>query len=195
MCYQPMRIKSRSDYAPKFQFVPCGHCDECRRMNKSGWSFRLGIELQTKLDLGWKIGFITLTYDEDHIPTIPFECFLDGKQYRRIYCFDKNKVRKFVRNLRTKLFDDYHITGVVYMIGSEYGKKKTCRSHHHMLICYPPKIKSKQMHGLIKSLWSENGFAHDLSSIFCLRSDKKPSESKREICWYLFKTKDITATS
>ena len=158
MCLQPMKIKSLSPFAPKFQFIPCGKCDECRRTLKNSWSFRLGLEIQEAVKHGWKVGFITLTYKEAMIPVIPFECFLDGKQYEQVYCFDKNRVRKFIRNLRSRLHDDYGITGLIYMVGSEYGKRGTKRSHHHMLVCFPPKISPKDMHGLIKELWKDNGY-------------------------------------
>lgn len=158
MCLTPMKIKSISPYAPKFQFIPCGHCDECRRTLKNSWSFRLGLEIQEAVKHGWKVGFVTLTYNEASIPVIPFECFLDGNQYEKVYCFDKNRVRKFIRNLRSRLNDDYGITGLIYMVGSEYGTKGTQRSHHHMLVCFPPKISAKDMHGLIKELWQDYGF-------------------------------------
>ena len=158
MCYLPMKIKAIHGAAPTFQFVPCGVCDECRRREKSSWSFRLGLELQKMIDLGHEIGFCTLTYNEDNVPTIPEICFKDPvHDFERVRCFDKNQMRKFIRNLRTKLFDMYGVTGLVYFLGSEFGGKRTCRPHYHLLVCYPPKkVNYRQMHGLIKSLWVEN---------------------------------------
>ena len=80
MCLTPIKVKSVHYGEKVSQYIPCGHCDECRRREKSGWSFRLALELQKKLDLGWEIGFCTLTYNDEHLPHIPFECFADGNQ-------------------------------------------------------------------------------------------------------------------
>ena len=154
-----MKIKGVRAASPTLQFVPCGHCDECRRAEKSGWSFRLGLELQKCIDSGWELGFCTLTYNDEHVPHIPFECFKYGYEYTDLMCFDKNQMRKFVRNLRTRLFDDYNVTGVVYFLGSEFGENRTKRPHYHFLIAYPPKkINYKQMHALIVDLWHDNGY-------------------------------------
>lgn len=154
-----MKIKAVRAASPTVQFVPCGKCDACRRAEKTGWSFRLGLELQKCIDNGWEIGFCTLTYNDEHVPKIPFECFKYGYEYTDMMCFDKNQMRKFIRNLRTKLFDLYRVVGCVYFLGSEFGGRGTKRPHYHFLISYPPKkINYRQMHGLIKSLWVENGF-------------------------------------
>lgn len=159
MCLYPMKIKAVRAASPSIQFVPCGKCDSCRRAEKTGWSFRLGLELQKCIDNGWELGFCTLTYNKEHVPKIPFECFRYGYEFTDMMCFDKNQMRKFIRNLRTKLFDLYHVVGCVYFLGSEFGGRGTKRPHYHFLISYPPKkINYRQMHGLIKSLWVENGF-------------------------------------
>lgn len=158
MCLFPVKIRGVHLGSPARLFVPCGHCDQCRRVEKSGWSFRLGLELEKKLEQGFEIGFCTLTYNNEHIPKIPFECFRYGYEYEEIPCFDKNQCRKFIRNLRTKLFDLYRVTGLIYFLGSEFGERRG-RPHYHFLVCYNPKqINYRQMHGLIKELWKENGY-------------------------------------
>lgn len=158
MCMTPMKIKGVRQGSPSMLFVPCGHCDQCRRIEKSGWSFRLGLELQKKIDEGFDIGFCTLTYNDEHLPHIPFECFRYGYEYKPLPCFDKNQMRKFIRNLRTRLFDDFGVTGLVYFLGSEFGERRG-RPHYHLLVCYPPKkINYRQMHALIVDLWHENGY-------------------------------------
>lgn len=155
----PVKIKAVRYASPSMQFVPCGHCDQCRRIEKSGWSFRLGLELEKKLEQGYEIGFCTLTYNNEHVPKIPFECFRYGYEYEEMMCFDKNQMRKFVRNLRTRLFDNYGVTGLIYFLGSEFGERGTKRPHYHFLVCYPPKkINYIQMHALIVELWHSNGY-------------------------------------
>ena len=44
--------------------VPCGRCEACRRNKAQEWSIRLLHELKY-FD---KASFITLTYDDDHLP-------------------------------------------------------------------------------------------------------------------------------
>lgn len=162
-----MKIKASSACAPTFAFIPCGKCDQCRRMLKSGWSFRLGLELQQKLNDGWEIGFCTLTYSPERLPTIPKMCFKRESDYKEIACFDKHELQKFIRQLRSRMANKYNITGLIYFVGSEYGKKNTKRSHYHMLVCYPKKryiegkkqgISAKEMHGEIVDLWQSKGF-------------------------------------
>lgn len=158
MCLTPIKVKSVHYGEKVLQYIPCGTCDECRRREKSGWSFRLALELQKKLDEGWEIGFCTLTYNDEHLPHIPFECFADGNQYCEIPCFDKNQMRRFIRNLRSRLDWDYDVQGCVYFLGSEFGERRG-RPHYHLLVCYPKdKIDYKQMHALIVDLWHENGY-------------------------------------
>lgn len=159
MCLRPMKIKAVRSASPVVQFVPCGECDRCRRIQKSSWSFRLGLELQKCIDKGWEIGFCTLTYNPQRVPYIPFECFKYGNEYEKMMCFDQHQMRKFIRNLRTRLFDVFCVTGLVYFLGCEFGGHGTKRPHYHLLVCYPPKkINYKQMHSLIVDLWRENGF-------------------------------------
>lgn len=76
MCLRYMKIKSVNYTGAKAQFVPCGKCAECRDMLRSGWSFRLRAELQQKcLNENWHAGFITLTYNDEHLPHFPASCF------------------------------------------------------------------------------------------------------------------------
>lgn len=47
-------------------YVPCGRCAWCRRRKQDDWFFRLSFEARL-----WPfISFVTLTYDDDHIPTM-----------------------------------------------------------------------------------------------------------------------------
>lgn len=57
-CYQPIYLKSERI------FVPCGHCLACRLAKSAEWSARLQLEAPY-----WKkVGFLTLTYDDEHLP-------------------------------------------------------------------------------------------------------------------------------
>lgn len=168
MCLNPIKVKSVNPQSPELYFVPCGVCEECRRNIKSGWSFRLGMELQKCLDDGWKIAFCTLTYNEEHLPHIPEICFRNPADYTPIACFNAHQVRRFIRNLRSRLEKYYGVTGCKYLLSSEFGEKKG-RPHYHFLIAFPYMVPNKDgsvtigvspedMHKEITELWTENGF-------------------------------------
>nr|CAI9750904.1 replication initiation protein [Microvirus sp.]CAI9752388.1 replication initiation protein [Microvirus sp.] len=61
MCMIGMKIKPSSSRAPSKVFVPCGHCAECRKAAQSQWCFRLKAEFLKLQELGWNLGFLTLT--------------------------------------------------------------------------------------------------------------------------------------
>lgn len=46
------------------QILPCGHCAGCKMQNASSWANRMEMELPYH-DNAW---FLTLTYDNEHVP-------------------------------------------------------------------------------------------------------------------------------
>ena len=60
-CNKPVRIYNT---VPEGIEVPCGKCIACRIKKKSEWALRMLHEL----DSHQASQFITLTYDEDHVP-------------------------------------------------------------------------------------------------------------------------------
>ena len=71
MCSHLMKIKSVRSNAPKYAYVPCGKCEECRRSQKSQWAFRLRCELDALWRKRWHIGFFTLTYSDECLQNCP----------------------------------------------------------------------------------------------------------------------------
>ena len=48
------------------QIIPCGHCIACRINKSSEWATRMMMEVKTQPENScW---FVTLTYDDDHLP-------------------------------------------------------------------------------------------------------------------------------
>lgn len=135
MCYHPLRVKTVAPTGSRFQYVPCGHCEECRNVQRFGWSFRLSAELQHRAASGWQAGFITLTYAPEYLPTLDPELF-DEDNPPTVSCFDRQQVRDYIASIRKYLHRHYRVTELVYMICSEYGKRG--RPHYHMVICWPP---------------------------------------------------------
>lgn len=91
--------------------VPCGKCVSCMATRSAQWSVRAYHESQ----LRDKNCFITLTYDDDHIPQ-------DGKLRR-------SDLQDFWRELRRKLPP----RSLRYLACGEYGEK-THRPHYHALL-------------------------------------------------------------
>lgn len=166
MCVQMMKIKSKSDFAQKFAFVPCGYCEECRDSVRSQWFFRLRAELDWCHKHKFHIGFFTLTYSDSSIPRVP-EHLIRNKQLLSEkgapFCFSRSDVRTFIDNIRKRVFEIVGKTKedkrIRYMICSEFGsdERYTQRSHYHGLICFPPEVKPDVMFSLIKSNWTDKG--------------------------------------
>lgn len=93
--------------------VPCGQCIGCRIDRASAWTTRILHEAQITEERGRGSAFITLTYDDAHLPTD------HGLQI--------NDWQKFAKRLRNNLgpFRFYHC--------GEYGGE-TRRPHYHAII-------------------------------------------------------------
>lgn len=89
--------------------VPCGRCISCIESKRAGWSFRLNQELKDSITST----FLTLTYDENHLPK---SGKLDKRDLQRYF----KRVRKTTRKLR------------YYAVG-EYGDENH-RPHYHAIV-------------------------------------------------------------
>jgi len=91
--------------------VPCGHCVSCKIAHAREWAVRLVHEM------GYHENscFITLTYDDDHLPA-------DGS-------ISKDELQRFFKRLRKNL-DGKKIK---YYASGEYGEKNG-RPHYHAIV-------------------------------------------------------------
>ena len=157
MCTHYVKIKNSSPSGVRYAYVPCGKCADCRRKAQEAWKFRLYSEFLTLKSKGWRIGFITLTYAEDSLPTIPEECFKDPSQYRVIPCFDRQTVRDWINNIRYYCKYHYRFTNgnnLRYFVVSEYGST-TSRPHYHAVLAWPPICSYEEMYALCKYYWTK----------------------------------------
>lgn len=94
--------------------IPCGKCQECLKSNARAWAFRILKEAE-RFDSNW---FITLTYDDDHIP--------------HDHMLEKDAISKFNKKLKVYLSRlGLDSTFRFYGVG-EYGGQ-TARPHYHVI--------------------------------------------------------------
>lgn len=115
--------------------VPCGQCLACRISYAEHWAARC----ETETHYHEQNVFITLTYDDDHVPVIDYETgeiykglkkpleYFQGQTRERLTVF-KPDLQKFWKRLRKA-------TGakLMYYASGEYGDK-TGRPHYHCII-------------------------------------------------------------
>ena len=101
---------------PVFYLVPCGHCSLCRNKKCLDWMTRCLCESASS---EYPPFFITLTYDNEHLPKA-------GVQ--------KRDLQLFFKRLRINLFREFGDTiPLRYFFRSEYGSKNK-RPHYHGLV-------------------------------------------------------------
>lgn len=105
---------------PVFLAVPCGHCSLCAKTRQDEFVNRCLLETYSSK---YKPLFITLTYDNEHLPE-------DGVSVR--------DCQLFLKRLRKNLCTFFkHKVSIRYTIVSEYGHN-THRPHYHMLLWNMP---------------------------------------------------------
>ena len=106
--------------------VPCGQCDDCRRDQAHEWSNRLVLEsLAQGEDRSW---FVTLTYDDDHMPT-DFICDRQNGSVGLKGVLRMSDVSAWLKRLRNKLNEP----GIRFYAAGEYGDS-TRRPHYHVIL-------------------------------------------------------------
>lgn len=101
---------------PIAKLYPCGRCAACLRNRAAEWSFRMEVHLKHSRGACY---FITLTFDDEHLPHNKYG----------IPGFDKDIARKFLKDLRNAVRGHQ----IKYYMVCEYGGK-THRPHHHLIV-------------------------------------------------------------
>lgn len=119
MCVNPYLKKMPFDPVTgvegKIQECLCGKCYECKRAKINEWAFRL----EQQLKVAYSAYFVTLTYDEEHVP------WGDGCR-----TLDQRDVSNFMKLLR------YYEKGnkqIKYFACGEYGSTYG-RPHYHLIV-------------------------------------------------------------
>lgn len=100
-------------------FLPCGQCEACRAQHARTWANRLLMELQYH-DSAY---FVTLTYDNDHVP------ISRSREEIPHMTLDKRDCQLFMKKLRKAFPNDK----LRYFLSGEYGDQ-THRPHYHMIL-------------------------------------------------------------
>ena len=163
MCLNYINIKkSKNPYNIKSAFIPCGWCEECRQHQKNEWTTRLKAEIEEyHTNMGYNVGFLTMTYQDKCLPHIPKSYFKEG-EYEKIPCFSYKDIKNFTDRIRGHLWRQYNMKdGFRYFITSEYGEK-THRPHYHGIILFNNKIDHKTMWEICQDAWS--GTTHQIKN-------------------------------
>lgn len=116
-------------FITEFIEIPCGKCLACRMKYSRDWADRCIMELPYH-DSSY---FVTLTYDNDHLPVNDFVDPVDGV-IGQMPTLIKSDVSDFMKNLRRQL--DYHFPDhapISFFAAGEYGGQ-TSRPHYHLII-------------------------------------------------------------
>nr|QJB19871.1 MAG: replication initiator protein [Microvirus sp.] len=121
-CARPVIVHSK--YGAECAY-PCGKCISCRASKAKEWAQRLKNEQSE-----WtREGFLTLTYDDDHIPKLGH--------------LEKGELSQFFKRLRFHLGDKK----IKYFACGEYGSQ-TWRPHYHAIVFG---IDSRDMDAVLKA--------------------------------------------
>lgn len=126
------------------QLLPCGHCTGCKMQNASSWANRMEMELPYH-ENAW---FLTLTYDNEHVPWSYNQGLGVNKKTGEIeienLTLNYEDMQKFWKRLRRYI--EYHKMGIgklMYFQAGEYGGK-THRPHYHAIV-YDLPIEQKDL--------------------------------------------------
>lgn len=112
-----------SDFVREFVEIPCGQCIGCRLDYSRMWANRCLLELQYHKSSF----FVTLTYDDEHLPLTFFGEPETGEAHPAA-TLRKADFQKFMKRLRRNTGQ-----GLRFFAAGEYGSK-TFRPHYHAII-------------------------------------------------------------
>ncbi|UPW41664.1 replication initiator protein [Peromfec virus RodF8_28] len=107
------------------QTIPCGTCLGCRVDKSREWANRLLLEKEYYPDD--QVYFITLTYDDDHVP-YTYYSDPDSGEAQPALTLSGDDLQRFIKRLR------YHAKSSLRFFGcGEYGPQ-TFRPHYHLIV-------------------------------------------------------------
>nr|WAE43377.1 MAG: replication initiator protein [Microviridae sp.] len=129
-CVSPMSVPRPSGLGTFDRItIPCGKCMACLSKKRSQWAFRLSQELKSSRSAY----FITMTYDEKHIPKNESLCKRDCQLFlKRLR--QKVQISSKVYAEHTKAWQNQkEWPPIRYFLVGEYGSN-TSRPHYHLIL-------------------------------------------------------------
>lgn len=138
MCVNPIYLRKGVGNGHNIgRYVPCGHCLDCLKKRQNEWYVRFWCEdkYQKRLNSNFVTLFLTLTYDETHLP-----------QSREIAL---NDFRAFIKKIRRR--QGYE--NVRFYAVTENGSQ-TGRLHWHCLLFgFDPTLMDKPVNKYFDNIW------------------------------------------
>lgn len=125
--------------------VPCGRCPACLKRRIHQWSFRL----QKEQEIALTASFITLTYDEEHLPYSEGGYPTLVKKDHQLFM---KKLRKYLHQQRFA----YNITPntkLKYYAVGEYGDENHRPHYHSILFNLPQQLINDE--SIIEQIWDK----------------------------------------
>lgn len=116
-CPSPVTVKDPRPWKNNYISVPCGKCGACRKNRRASWTFRLSKECGYSKNSF----FITLTYNDEELPTVGRHSTLRKKDWQ-------NFIKRLRQWNKKKGWNNLRYYGV-----GEYGTK-TNRPHYHSIL-------------------------------------------------------------
>lgn len=126
----------------RYGLIPCKKCWACRLNYSAEWAVRIMHECSKTPDKNY---FVTLTYDNEHVPTLDYIKYKDKDGNEKInfnngcfrYSLVPDDAHRFINSLRKYLERHYDHKGLKYYYCGEYGGQ-TQRPHYHMILMNCP---------------------------------------------------------
>ena len=164
-------------YRKDVMIIPCGQCTGCKLRKRKDWATRM--ELEAYGHDKESIWFVTLTYDDDHVPTQDTETgeiFKGGvnvwrdasERPRTVQTLSVEDIQLFMKRFRKAVRKPLR-----YFLAGEYGEQ-TARPHYHMILYGWEPTDLKQLYkihhnGYYTSEWMQklwgNGQIQDRKSV------------------------------
>lgn len=142
-CLTPIHVR---DDRGVVHTVPCGRCNACLVRARAEWVARLKWEQRSAASSF----FITLTYDNEHLPIREYVDETSGViAYAGVV--SKDDVVKFNKRFR-KILDKKYKTKVRFYLISEYGPT-TLRPHYHACYFLDSVLDSDSVHSAAVAAW------------------------------------------
>nr|DAH72157.1 MAG TPA: Replication associated protein [Microviridae sp.] len=177
-------------YKPEVMLIPCGQCMQCRIRQREDWTTRIELEARN-----WKpteVWFITLTYDDEHVPGIILGT---GEIVRKAqYTWKAGKERPEsvqtlwypdIQNFLKRLRKAYR-GKLRYFIAGEYGEQ-TARPHYHMILYGWEPTDLKQLYKIHHNGYYTSAWLKDLWNMGQIQIAQAEPATYRYVAGYVTK--------